>query len=108
MGHGGSSCGAGGQETGVRVSRTPCYSVRGGEDALRSSGGTVGGDLVLDAGFLGEARAVVVATVEKKVLVRAVAVLVKFPKSCWDGQISTSTGSGTAGRGRSNQCQSRH
>lgn len=84
-----------------------CYVLRGG-DALRSSGGTVGGDLVLNAGFLGEARAVVVAAVEKKVLVRAEAVLVKFPRGCWDGQIRTSTGSGTAGRGRSNQCQSRH
>jgi len=59
-----------------------CCALRGGEDALRSSSGTVGGDLALDGGPLGEARAVVVAAVEKKVLVRAVAVLVKFPKSC--------------------------
>ena len=55
-----------------------CYALRGGENALRSSGGTEGGDLVLDGGPLGEIRAVVVAAVEKKVLVRVVAVGVSW------------------------------
>ena len=53
------------------LAETPCYALRG-ENALRSSGRTEGGDLVLDGGPLREARAVVVAAVEKKVLVRAI------------------------------------
>ena len=77
MGHGSSSRGAGGQETGVRVSQNPVLYFEG-KDALRSSGGTEGGDLALDGGLLREVRAVVVAAVEKKVLVHAVAVEVSW------------------------------